>query len=179
MGELVAQSGWQLSPTEGGLAYATVVARVASPQQPSGPHKSTANGTVPNEPAASFEAAAERVSLRDMSGPLCGMPDGTTTYAQVASNSATPAVERQNKDPIYVKGVTDTRGCLTWLQASCQIVLSAQIKGEKPVRFGYMQRYSDYALRCVACGEAHVSEECSTSQQQFKCCSCGRNHTAY
>ena len=78
-GELAAQSSRQLGPTESGLAYATVVAGVASPQQPSGPHKSTAKGTVPTEPAASSEAAARRMSLGDMSDPLCGMPDGTTT----------------------------------------------------------------------------------------------------
>jgi hypothetical protein len=30
----------------------------------------------------------------------------------------------------------------------------------------------------VACGEVHLSGECSISQQQLKCCSCGGNHTA-
>jgi len=35
-------------------------------------------------------------------------------------------------------------------------------------RFGHMQRYCGYAPWCVACGEAHLSEECST-QQQLKC----------
>jgi predicted nucleic acid-binding Zn-ribbon protein len=44
--------------------------------------------------------------------------------------------------------------------------------------FGHMQRYCGYAHRCVACGEAYLLGECSTSQQQLKCCSCGGNHTA-
>jgi len=130
-GELAAQSGRQLGPTEGRLAYATVVAGVASLQKPSWPHKSTANGSVPTEPAASPQTAIRRMSLGDMSGPLCGMPDGTTTNAQVVTNSAAPTGERQNKTAIYVTRVTDTCGFLTWLRAPCQSGLSAQIKGEK------------------------------------------------
>jgi hypothetical protein len=130
-GELVAQSSRQLGSAEGRLAYATVVAGVASLQKPSGPQKSTANGTVPAKPAASTEGAIRRMYLGDMSGPLCGMPDGASTNAQLATNSAAPIGERQNKTPIYVTGVTDTRGFLAWLQASCQSGLSAQMKGEK------------------------------------------------
>ena len=57
--------------------------------------------------------AARRMSLGDMSGLLCGLSDGATTYVQVASNSAVPAIERENKTPIYVTGVTDNRGFLT------------------------------------------------------------------
>jgi hypothetical protein len=45
-------------------------------------------------------------------------------------------------------------------------------------RFGHTQRGCGYAPRCVACGEAHLSGGCSTSKEQLKCCSCGRNHTA-
>jgi hypothetical protein len=112
-GELAALGSRQLGPTEGGLAYATVVAGVASPQQPSGPHKSIAKGADHSTPAASSEAVTRRISLGDMSGPLCGMPHVATTYAKVASNSAAPAPERDNKTPIYVTGVTDTRGFLT------------------------------------------------------------------
>ena len=89
-----------------------MVAGVASLQKPSGPHKSTANGSVSAEPAASPEAAIRRMSLGDVPGPLCGMPDGATTHAQVATSSAAPIGERQNKTPIYVTGVTDTRGFL-------------------------------------------------------------------
>jgi hypothetical protein len=70
-------------------------------------------------------------ALVPIHGPLCGMPDGTTQSAQVATNSAAPAAERQNKTPIYVSGVKDTRGFLTWLRASFHSGLSAQIKGEK------------------------------------------------
>ena len=129
--ELAAQSCRQLGPTEGGLAYATVVAGVASLQHPIGPHRSTAKSSVPTEPAASSEVAPRFMSLGDMSGPLCGMPDGTTNNAQVAANAAAPAAERQNKTPIYVSGVTGTRGFLNWLRPLCQRGLSAQIRGER------------------------------------------------
>ena len=56
-GELAAQSSRQLGSAEGRLAYAMVVAGVASLQKPSGPHKSPANVSVPAEPAASSEQA--------------------------------------------------------------------------------------------------------------------------
>jgi len=59
------------------------------------------------------------------------MPDGATTNVQVAASSAAHIGERQNKTPIYVTGVTDTRGFLAWLRASYQSGLSAQMKGEK------------------------------------------------
>ena len=39
-------------------------------------------------------------------------------------------------------------------------------------------RYCSYVPRCVACGEAQLSGECSASQPQLKCSSCGGNHTA-
>jgi hypothetical protein len=45
-------------------------------------------------------------------------------------------------------------------------------------RFGHTRRYCGYALRCVACGHAHLSGECFTPQQQLKCCSFGGNHSA-
>jgi hypothetical protein len=51
-GELAAQSSRQLGSADDRLAYTTVVAGVASMQKPSGPHKFTANGSVPAEPAA-------------------------------------------------------------------------------------------------------------------------------
>lgn len=57
--------------------------------------------------------------------------DGTTISAQVASNSAAPAAERQNKTPIYVSRVTDTPSFLTLYRVSCESGLSARIKGEK------------------------------------------------
>jgi hypothetical protein len=132
-GEIAAQSSPQLGPTEGGLAYATTVAGVASLQQPSGPHKSTAKGSIPTEHAASPETAARRMSHVDKSGILGGMPEGTTTNAQVAPSSAAPGDERQNKTPIYISGVTNTRGYMAWLRASCKSGLSAQLKGENIV----------------------------------------------
>jgi hypothetical protein len=45
-------------------------------------------------------------------------------------------------------------------------------------RFGQTQRNCDYVPRCVVCGDAHPSGTCVTPKQQFKCCSCGGNHTA-
>jgi hypothetical protein len=45
-------------------------------------------------------------------------------------------------------------------------------------RFGHTQRNCGYAPRCVACGESHLSGECSKPQEQLKCCSCCGNHTA-
>jgi len=103
-GELAAQSSQQLGSAEGRLAYATVVAGVASLQMPSGPHKSSANGSAPAEPAASPETAIRRMSLGDMSVPLCGMPDGATINAQVATSSAAPIGERHNKTPSTLQG---------------------------------------------------------------------------
>jgi len=54
MSEQAAQSSQQIGSTEGGLAYAAVVAGRADPQQPSGPRKSSAKGSDHTEPAASF-----------------------------------------------------------------------------------------------------------------------------
>jgi hypothetical protein len=97
------QSSQQNGSANGRLAYATVVARVASLQKPSGPHKSTANGSVPAKLAASPETAIRRMSLGDMSGPLCGMPVGPTTNAQVATSSAASIGER-SKTPSKSQG---------------------------------------------------------------------------
>ena len=59
------------------------------------------------------------------------MPVGTNSSTQVATNCVAPAVERQNKTPIYALGFTDTRGSLTWIRASRHGTLSDQIKGER------------------------------------------------
>jgi hypothetical protein len=83
-GELAVQSNRQVGPTEGGLAYAVVVAWRANPQQPSGPHK---------------PPATRRISLGDMSGPLCDMPHSTTLSVQEATSSVAPAGKRRNKTP--------------------------------------------------------------------------------
>jgi hypothetical protein len=129
-GELAAQSSRQLGLTEGGLPYAAVIVGYAGQQQPSGTRKPPAMGSDYSEPAASSEAAHRRMSLGDMSGPLCGMPYGTNSSAHVDTNAA-PAAERQNKTPIYVSGVVDTRGFLSWIRTSCQIGLTDQVKGEE------------------------------------------------
>jgi hypothetical protein len=131
-GEQAAHCSRQLGPTEGGLAYAAVVAGVASLQQQSGPHKSPAKGSTPIEPDASPEAANRRMSLVDMSGPLCGMPEGATTSAKMDPSSiAVPPGERHNKTPVLVTGVVDTRSFLAWLRGSIKSGLSAQLKGDK------------------------------------------------
>jgi len=65
----------------------------------------------------------------EMSGPLSGMPDGTTINAQVA-NACLPAGQRPNKTPIFISGVIDTRTFLAWLRASCPGGLMAQLKNE-------------------------------------------------
>jgi hypothetical protein len=44
--------------------------------------------------------------------------------------------------------------------------------------FGHTQRNCGYSPRCVACGEALLSGECSNPKQQLKCCSCGGNYKA-
>ena len=49
----------------------------------------------------------------------------------MATNNAAPAANRQFKTTVYVSGFTDTRSFLTWLRASFQSGLSAQIKGDK------------------------------------------------
>jgi hypothetical protein len=108
-----------------------VVAGAASLQKPSGPRKCAANGSASAEPAATAEAAIRRMSLEDMSGPLCGMPDGTTTNAQVATTSAALRGERPNKTPIFISGVGDTRAFLAWLRAFCPGGLTAKLKDEK------------------------------------------------
>jgi hypothetical protein len=58
------------------------------------------------------------------------MPDDTTSNAHVVTTVA-PAAERQNKTPIYVSGVVDTRDFLSRRRASCPSGLTAQIKKEK------------------------------------------------
>jgi hypothetical protein len=103
-GELAAHSSRQLGLTEGGLAYAAVVTRHAGAQQPSGTHKPPTMCSGYSEAAASSEAAHRRMSQGVMCGPLCGMHDGTTSSAHVATNVA-PAGKRQNKTPIYVSGL--------------------------------------------------------------------------
>jgi hypothetical protein len=76
-------------PGKDGPAYAAVVAGYANPQQSSGPPKPSAKGSDASEPAVSSEAASRRMST-DMSGPLDGMPPGTTLTDKVASAGEHP-----------------------------------------------------------------------------------------
>ena len=125
-GEQTAECSRQLGVTEGGSAYAAVVARRAVPRLTSGPPKPIAKGPDSSEPAVSMEAAQGRKSP-DLSGPLGGMPAGAPPpHAHVV-----PAGERRNKTPIFVSGVSDTRGFLKWLRESCPSGLTAQVKGDK------------------------------------------------
>jgi len=49
------------------------------------------------------------MSLGDMSGPLCGTPDGATINAQVATSSAASIGELQNKTHLRHRGDRHTR----------------------------------------------------------------------
>jgi len=109
--------------------YTAVLAANAAPSQPSGTLKPTAMDSEPSESGVSMETSNRRMS-NDMSGPLSGMPDGTTTNAQV-TNACLPAGQRPNKTPIFISGVIDTRAFLAWLRASCPGGLMAQLMSEK------------------------------------------------
>jgi len=128
-GEQAAASSRQPGPSGVGATYATLLATNATPSQPSGTLKPTAMDSVPSESGVSMETSNRRMS-NDMSEPLSGMPDGTTSNAQVA-NACLPAGQLPNKTPIFISGVTDTRAFLAWLRASCPGGLMAQPKGEK------------------------------------------------
>jgi len=108
--EQAATDGRQLGSSEGGATYAAVVAAPAALHQPSGPLKPTAKGSDPSEHAVSSETAPGRMST-DMSGPLSGMPVGSTVDAHVA-NPCLPAGKRPDKTPIFITGVGDTRAFL-------------------------------------------------------------------
>jgi hypothetical protein len=123
-GELVAESNRKLWPTEVRLAFATEAVERASLQHTSGPHKPKANGSNHSEPAASSEAATKPTPIGYMSGPLCGMPDGITSNAQVATESLPQAEGKTNS--IYVSAFTDTRGVDT---GPFHSGLSAQVIG--------------------------------------------------
>jgi hypothetical protein len=88
-GKLAAKSNRQLRPSKGGLVYDALVAQHTSLQQLSGRHETPAKGSDLSEPTTSTEAATRCISLRDVSGPLCGMPDGTTLSTQVTTNCRT------------------------------------------------------------------------------------------
>jgi hypothetical protein len=98
------QASGSLGPTEGGLAYAALVAGRAGPQQQSGPHKPKAKGSDHFEPVASSEEATRHMSLLELSGTLCGMPYGTTSNAEVATSRVAPAGDQQTRRPYTSQG---------------------------------------------------------------------------
>jgi len=73
---------------------------------------------------------SNRRMASEMSGPLSGMPDGTTSNAKVA-NACLPKGEHPNKGPIFISGFSDTRSFLAWLPAPCPGSLMVQLKSEK------------------------------------------------
>ena len=125
-GEQAAASSRQPGSSGVGATYAAVLAANAAPSLPSGTLKPTAMDS--SESGVSSETPNRRMS--DMSGPLSGMPNGTTTNAQVA-NACLPAGQRPNKTPIFITGAKDTLAFLAWLRASCPGGLMAQLKSEK------------------------------------------------
>jgi len=128
-GEQAAASSRQPGSSGVGATYAAVLAASAAPSRPSGTLKPTAMDSEPSESGVSMETSNRRMS-NDISGPLSGMPDGTTPNAQV-TNACLPAGQRPNKTPIFISGITDTRAFLAWLRAYCLAGLMAQLKGEK------------------------------------------------
>jgi hypothetical protein len=83
--------------------YAAVVSDYPSIIQPSGTLKPTANKSASSGPPASPKADTRRMSVCDMSGPLGGMPVGTTIpNPQPANPSAVNPGVRRNRTPIYI-----------------------------------------------------------------------------
>jgi hypothetical protein len=71
-----------------------------------------------------------------------------------------------------------TELCDMRVSVESYVAPKAPLQCKRCQRFGHTQRNCGYPPRCVACGEAHLSGDCSTPKEQFKCCSCGGNHTA-
>ena len=120
-GEQAASSSRQPGPSGVGATYAAVLAANAAPSLPSGTLKPTAKDS--SECGVSTGTPNRRMS-DDMSGPLSGMPNDTTT------NACLPAGQRPNKTPIFISGAKDTRAFLAWLRASCPGGLMAQLVRE-------------------------------------------------
>ena len=119
------------TPATGGLAYAAVLAGRAIPHHPSGPLKPIARGSADANPAAPSEAAL-RLNSSALSGPPSSIPAGTT-FIQAPEVNVVPAGQQRNKTPIFITGVSDTRGFLAWMRATCRSGLTAQIKAERLV----------------------------------------------
>jgi hypothetical protein len=90
--------------------YAAVLAGPFVTIQPSGSLKPTAIDLDLSELAVSCKTANRRMSS-DMSRPVSDKPDGTTLNTQV-TNTGLPAGESNNKTPIFISGVHDTRAFL-------------------------------------------------------------------
>jgi hypothetical protein len=60
------------------------------------------------------------------------MPTGAT-FPQAPEVNVVPAGQRRIKTPIFNTGVSDTRGFLAWLRATCRSSFTAQIKAESLV----------------------------------------------
>ena len=95
-----------LLPPKGGATYVAVTATgvaaaISVLEPPTGPLKPTAKSSESSALAIAHEMTHRRNSP-DMSGPLSGMPDGTTRNAHVANERAGG---RANKTPVFNTGV--------------------------------------------------------------------------
>jgi len=99
-GEQAAASSRQPGPSRVGATYAAVLAVNAAPSQPSGTLRPSAMDSEPSESGVSMETSNRRMS-NDMSGPLSGMPDGTTPNSQ-ETNGCLPARRPHNKTTIFI-----------------------------------------------------------------------------
>jgi len=84
-GEQASVGSRQIGPSGGGATYAAVLAGRVASSQPSGPLKPTAMDSDPSESGVSSETTNRRM-FSDVSGPLSGMPNGTTSNAQVVND---------------------------------------------------------------------------------------------
>jgi hypothetical protein len=75
--DVAASGGRQLGLPEGVATYAAVAAASAAPQLPREPMKLTVKGFGLPKPAV-YPETAPRLTSPDVSGPLSGMPVGTT-----------------------------------------------------------------------------------------------------
>ena len=67
------------------------------------------------------DAANRRIS-QDISGPLSGKPASTTS----APASPFPPGQHRNRPPVFITGVTDIPGFLTWLRFRCPRALPSR-----------------------------------------------------
>jgi hypothetical protein len=67
--------------------------------------------------------------------------------------------------------------CGSRVSVESYVAPKAPLQCKRCLRFGHTQRNCGYPPRRVACGEAHLSGECSTPTHQLKCCRCGGKHS--